>query len=221
MHPMKGKSKNDHNAKLRKMTRDYGSASGPANNKLAPTNMMKGEGPEEAAEFGADSNGMPGNRADRVMRGGISNPIATLKRGGSVKARAHGGRLKKGATNVTVVVAPQSGAPAGANPAMPMPPPMGAAPPPKPPMGPAGLPPGAAGLPMAPGAPGGLPPGLIPPRAAGGAVNKSLDAQGLKRDAVKSDGGKIRKIGMTAGAVTGEGRLEKAAAQRKLSPQAV
>lgn len=104
--------------------------------------------------------------------------------------------------------------------------------PPKPPMGagPMGMPPGAAGLPMAPGAPGGLPPGIVPPRARGGAVHKdeaqdkdliakTLKAEGLVRE--RASGGRMPH--MTAGAATGEGRLEKIGKHGKNAgrPQAV
>lgn len=217
MHPMKRQTEDAINAKMRKMTEGYGSASGPANNKLAPTNREKMEGPEPAIGFGSES-GTPRPRADRASR--LSNPIPTLATGGSVK-RASGGRAKKkGATNVNVIVAPQGG---GAPPPMPPPvlagPPPGAPPmPPKPPMGagPMGMPPGAAGLPMAPGAPGGLPPGIVPPRASGGAVHKdeaqdkalierTLKNEGLVRERARGGG----MPHMTAGAATGEGRLEK------------
>lgn len=223
------------NAKMRRMTMDYGSASGPANNKLAPTNRLKQEGPEEASGFGAEA-GVPRPRADRASR--ITNPVATYAKGGAV-ARATGGRTKKGkgATNVNVIVAPQGG---GAAPPMPMPPPVLAGPPPgappmppKPPMGAGpmgGLPPGAAGLPMAPGAPGGMPPGLVPPRKRGGRVHadesqdkaliqKTLKDEGLVRE--RARGGRMPH--MTAGAATGEGRLEKIGKHGKNAgrPQAV
>lgn len=230
-HPMRSDVKDSINAKMRKMTRDYGSASGPANNKLATTNRLKGEGPEEASGFGAEA-GVPRPRADRASR--LSNPVATYAKGGAV-ARATGGRTKKGkgATNVNVIIAPQGGAPTPP----PMPPilaggpPPGAPPmPPKPPMGagPMGMPPGAAGLPMSPGAPGGMPPGIVPPRAAGGRIGrakggavhedeaqdkalieKTLKDEGLVRE--RASGGRLpnQKHHMTAGAATGVGRLEK------------
>jgi hypothetical protein len=219
-HPMNRDVKDAINAKMRKMTDGYGSASGPANNKLAPTNRMKGEGPESASEFGAES-GMSRPRADRASR--LSNPIPTLATGGAI-ARARGGRAKKGATNVNVIVAPQGGgAPPMPPPALTGPPPGAGLPPmpPKPPMGagPMGMPPGAAGLPMAPGAPGGVPPGIVPPRASGGAVEKTLKDEGLVRE--RASGGRMPH--MTAGAATGEGRLEKIGKHGKDAgrPQAV
>lgn len=222
-HPMKRESMDGINAKMRRMTMDYGSASGPKNNRLAPTNALKEEGPEEASGFGAEA-GVPRPRGDRASR--LANPVATYAKGGAVQ-RARGGRAKKkGATNVNVIVAPQGG---GGAPPMPMPPPAMAGPPPggppmppKPPMGagPMGMPPGAAGLPMAPGAPGGLPPGIVPPRKRGGRVHedaaqdkalieKTLKDEGLVRE--RASGGRLpnQKHHMTAGAVTGEGRLEK------------
>lgn len=220
-HPMRSDVKDAINAKMRKMTMGYGSASGPKNNKLAPTNALKGEGPEEASGFGAEA-GVPRPRADRASR--LSNPVATYAKGGAV-ARATGGRTKKGkgATNVNVIIAPQGG---GDKPPMPMPPPALAGPPPgappmppKPPMGAGpmgGMPPGAAGLPMAPGAPGGMPPGLVPPRKRGGRVHedaaqdkalieKTLKDEGLVRE--RAAGGRMPH--MTAGAASGDGRLEK------------
>jgi hypothetical protein len=139
--------------------------------------------------------------------------------------RARGGRTHgkgKGATHVNVMIAPQGGgAPGGAPPAVPPQlaaalagahPPMGG-PPPGPPPGPPMPPPGA-------GAPPGMPPGGPPPmmpRARGGKVmgdhpdasqdkdliQKTLREEGLIR---KAKGGGVH---MTAGAVTGKGRLEK------------
>jgi hypothetical protein len=139
---------------------------------------------------------------------------------GGVIRRARGGRTKhhgKGATHVNVVVAPQGGAPGGMPPA---PPPQLAGLVPKPPMGAppmAGPPPG--GPPMMPPPGAGGPPGGPPPmmRAKGGSVhtphgdeaedkaliNKTLKEEGLIR---RAKGGGVH---MTAGAITGEGRLEK------------
>jgi hypothetical protein len=134
---------------------------------------------------------------------------------GGVIARARGGRAKhgKGATHVNVIVAPQgSASPAGAGPSPQLAalagahPPMGGPPPGGPPM----PPPGIGGPP-----PGGPPPMI--PRKRGGKVmgghpdaaqdkeliEKTLKEEGLVR---KARGGGIH---MTAGAITGEGRLEK------------
>ena len=160
--------------------------------------------------------------------------------------RARGGRTKHGkGTHVNVIVAPQGGgAGAGAGappPVLPMPPPMAGGPPGMPP----GMPPkplmGAApppGLPMAPGAPGGMPPGIMPPRARGGRVHadeaqdKDLIQRTLKNEGlIRSDkeepvgvgrakGGRINSIhDMTAGSLSGEGRLQKAELQSKHRPK--
>lgn len=144
--------------------------------------------------------------------------------GGGVIARARGGRAAKGkhGTHVNVIVAPQGagGPPPGAGPSPQLAalaagahPPMGG--PPMPPPGAGGPPPGGPPM-MPPGGPGGPPPGP-PMRARGGKVmgghpdasqdkeliQKTLREEGLVR---KAKGGGIH---MTAGAVTGEGRLEK------------
>lgn len=114
-------------------------------------------------------------------------PVEGKKSGGRLDKYARGGRAKsksKGGhhTKINIMVAPKGPHPAdGAAPAAP---PLGASPPP----GAAGLPPG---LGAGPGGPPMPPPGM------------------MKR------GGKVKfarggKIGMTAGAETGEGRLQKA-----------
>jgi hypothetical protein len=136
------------------------------------------------------------------------------KAAGGVIARARGGRAnKKGSTHVNVVVAPQGG-PQASPPAIP---PQLAGAMPKPPMAPPAPP--AGGPPMMPPGAGGPPPGAppMPMRAKGGKVmgdhpdaaqdkdliEKTLREEGLVR---KARGGGIT---MTAGAITGLGRLEK------------
>jgi hypothetical protein len=134
---------------------------------------------------------------------------------GGVIARARGGRAKHG-THVNVIVAPQgAGAPPpGAGPSPQLAalaagahPPMGG-PPMPPPGGPAG---GPGGPPMMP------PPGAPPMRARGGKVmgghpdasqDKDLIHETLKEEGLvrKAKGGGVT---MTAGAITGNGRLEK------------
>lgn len=120
-HPMSKSASAGHNAKLERMTRDYGSASGPANNKLAPTNQYKGEGPEEVPSFGADSS-MAKARGDRpARRTTTANPVATLKTGGKVHKRAWGGMVPTGMMNPAQMqrapgvmgIAPQGPAPTG------------------------------------------------------------------------------------------------------------
>lgn len=113
---------------------------------------------------------------------------------------ARGGRTKhKPSHQVNIaIVAPHGGrqADAGATPGGP-PPPLGALP--RPPVGgpPGGLPPG-----LPPGGPPGLPPGMKPP----GMMKRGGKVKGFAR------GG---KLGMTAGADTGKGRLQKVRAQKR------
>lgn len=226
--PFKKEASEGHNAKLRRMTRHYGAAD-PAMNKASPDARLKQEGSEDAVEFGADSSAATA-RGDRPARRSIAaNPVATYRKGGAVKARARGGRLNKNkGTHVNVIVAPQGGGqqpvgpanPAlglGANPALPG----GAAKPPMPagpmPGGPMGATPA-----LLAGAPGGMAPGMMPPRKRGGRVNVELKEEGLERSkkAVhpglegRASGGAVKRLPsqrhhMTAGAVSGEGRLEK------------
>ena len=173
------------------------------------------------------------HRAD----GGDVSSIETANRDQAMATpgRARGGRMKhgKGQTHVNVIVAPQGAGAAGAG-AMPppvipvggppgMPPGAGAAPqmpmpPPRPPMGGAMPPPGLMG---AAGAPGGLPPGIMPPRAKGGRVKHSDEAEDRalfkkmfkesekKEGKERARGGRLTHHEMTAGAATGVGRLEK------------
>lgn len=149
---------------------------------------------------------------------------AASKSTGGVIARARGGRAKhgKGATHVNVIVGQPGagGPPPGAMPPTgPSPqlaallagahPPMGGPPPGAPPM----PPPGAGGP---PGMPPGAPPPMMPRKKGGrvmgdhpdasqdkALIQKTLREEGLVR---KAKGGGVH---MTAGAVTGEGRLEK------------
>ena len=97
-----------------------------------------------------------------------------------------------------------------------MPPPMVPPAPPRPPMaGPMGGAPGAGAGPMLAGAPGGIPPGIMPPRKRGGKVSHPDEAEDramiknmIKPSALKrAHGGKVHH--MTAGAGSGDGRLEK------------
>lgn len=240
-HPHKSGGVDAHNAKLRRMTRNYGSASGPDNNRLAAVENLKGNGPEAHVGFGADYDAVS-SRSDKPARKSVAtNPVATYARGGCVKpvavaTRARGGGLKhkgKGSTHVNVIVAPQGGTPAGA--AGPMDPrlaQMAAAAAPKPPMPPAGGPPGAP--PMG-GAPGGAPPMM---RKRGGKVHsdeaqdrvlihKVLKSEGLERRAKggKVEGGPIGHVPdtsyMRAGADSGVGRLQKSKDAPKPTPKAV
>lgn len=223
-HPHLKKSRDGHNAKLRRMTSGYGSADNPTGNIPAPLNVA--EGPQKAVSFPAEPDGDEGMpRAGRMKRGGP----ACRAMGGSVISRAEGGRTKGkggGKTNVNIIIAPQAGQGAGAGtppPVIPTGPGAGALPP-HPPMGgpPPGMPPGGP-------PPGAMPPPGMMPRARGGRVHadaaedrdlikKTLKDEGLIR---RASGGKVH---MTAGAATGEGRLEKIkayGAKSHMKPQAV
>lgn len=185
-HPHRKEAVDGHAAKLHKLTRDYGSASGAANNIAAPSERYKQEGPEDSIGFGANSDRPPPSATKPSRDQLVANPVATLRKGGRVDCRKHGGRTKKGKgnTHVNIMIGQHPGT--GPNP---VPPQMPGAPPPgmmpKPPMpppgpppgGPPGMPPGMppGGPPMAAGAPGGIPPGLMPPRASGGKVNRPLN----------------------------------------------
>lgn len=240
-HPNKAEGVRGHNDKLKRYTRDYGDAD-PAMKKLAPVNKLKQEGPEEDVGFGADSSA-PKARGDRPARKtSAANPVSTYNRGGGVRekaaggsviARARGGRTRKPTTNVTIVVAPQqpqqqSQTPPPLNPALasalasgP-----GALPPGAPPSPPAGPPPGLAGagpMGLPPGArpPGAMPPGLMPGRKRGGKVEHSDEREdkALVKQLVKPSALKGRARGgivhMTAGSESGPGRLEKTAARAR------
>lgn len=238
-----------HNAKLRRMTRHYGDAD-PAMKRNAPVDRMMTEGPEEAPEYGADA-AAPNARADRpARRTTAANPMSTYAKGGAVKGRAMGGRMKKGKTNININVMPgpggaqgQNGLPPpvltpGGNPAIPP----ASAPPPMPLMAggaPGMMPPGGVpGAPMMP--PGAMPPGMMPPRKRGGriehkdeAADKKLVKAMVKGSSLKrATGGAVQnlqlkgnKVHMDDGAVSGPGRLEKTAARARNAkhetPQAV
>lgn len=231
-HPMKQDAGNSSTAKFKSLTRHYGAAN-PKMNKAAGVTAQFQEGPQEAQGFGVEGNAMPQRNDKASRRAANANPVAAYKSGGRVANRARGGAMKgkKGATHVTVVVAPQGQQqPIQPNPALAaagVPP----SPPPKPPMMPpgVGMPGAMAGAPMMgagmpPGAmmpPGAVPPGAIPPRKRGGSVKHSDEAEdkALVREMVKPGALKGRaaggKVGLTAGADSGEGRLEKTHARAK------
>lgn len=224
-HPLKADSESAHSSKLHRMTRHYGAA-GP-NNIKSPQEYLKGNGGEQHVGYGADSE-MASARSDRpARRSAAANPLPTYARGGKVK----------GATNVNIIVAPQSpqqpGPGAGPSPqlaalaqkAMGAPPP-GAMPP-------LGAPPM-----MSPGAGPGGPPMM--PRARGGKVKHSDEAEDKKlfhkmmaeheqREAKmeraaskgRATGGRVPDLSsMDAGSMSGEGRLEKIKIQKRNLPKA-
>ena len=126
---------------------------------------------------------------------GNENAALKFKKGGRA-ARATGGNVGKGKTNINIVIAPQT----AEKPQMPVP--VAGPPPmlPKPPMPPMGAPPMGAGP---SGAPGGMP--QLPPHMAGGPgpMPPGMPPMPMPR---KSGG---RAIKMENGAGSGEGRLEK------------
>jgi hypothetical protein len=197
-HPHRKEAADGHNAKLKRMTEDYGLASGPANNLSAPPNALKPEGDEKPIGFGTDSTA-PRGRFDRAGRNSpVATPVSTLKHGGhakhkrraaggkvevtgegpagrydtqgSVLNRARGGRKGhgKGAT-VNVLVAPQHGAGGpGGPPVVPVPPVAGGMPPVVA-VRPPGPPMGAGPMPGGPIVPPGpVLPGPVAPGAPGG-----------------------------------------------------
>jgi hypothetical protein len=233
MHPNKAEGIRGHNAKLRRMTRHYGEAN-PSMHKQARVNYPKGDGPEEAVGYGADS-AAANARADRpARRAAPGNATATYRKGGRVKNRAMGGpavakpaKKGKGKTNISINITPPSaptgvsGLPMGANPAVP---PM---PPPRPPVPMGGMPPGmppGAGMPppgMA-GAPGPLgqlalqqKAASLLPRKRGGRVHadeaqdETLIKRMVKSKALRRAKGGPVKVGLKGGAMSGEGRIER------------
>jgi hypothetical protein len=205
-HPHGKEARDGASAKLHRLTRNYGAAS--KDNVPGESNRLKMNGPEADIGFGADVSN-PRVRNDRIARRPMKSNPPKHRDGGSVLARAKGGRAGKGKghTHVNVIVAPQAGGGGGGPPPMPPAggPPM---PPPRPPMGagaPPGMPPGMPppgamppamppGMPppgLPPGAmppPGGMPPGL-PVRKRGGRVHgDAKEDRGLIKKVLKEEG---------------------------------
>lgn len=93
-HPNKAEGIRGHNAKLKRMTRDYGAAS-PAMSREARVNFPKYDGAEEDPGFGSDSAGAT-PRSDRpAARAAPGNAVATLKHGGRANAKAKTRRYRQ------------------------------------------------------------------------------------------------------------------------------
>lgn len=148
-----------------------------------------------------------GGRTHKAAGGSLSSgDIDGMRPKGDRIPRKHGGKAKKGKTNIIIGI--HAG---GAHEAPPMPPqgamPHPAAPPPPPQMPPQGGPPMGAGAP-----PGMMPPGMPPmPRKSGGKVvgAKYPDASIAKAERVKSD------KGIPGGGAGGLGRLAKRSIAQK------
>jgi len=166
--------------------------------------------------------------ADAAQDKALIKKVVGHERGGEVKAegRAQGGRLDKRArggglkkhgkghhTHINIMVAPKGG---GAD--VPPPPGAGGLPPPPmgaPPMVPKGPMPPPPGGPMGAGPPG-MPPGMPPPGGMkrGGKTYSGISSKANIDHWAKRTGGNTRyekggKVPMTAGADSGEGRLQK------------
>jgi len=183
--------------------------------------ILKGGGHKRGGAAHADA------AADRkLFRSMIADQadqgVPGAKRGGRF---ARGGRTKanKGGqhTNIAVVVPhgrPAAGSQAGGPPSLPPPPPQGGGPP--------ALPPPGLGGPGGPPLPPGGPPGLKPPgmmkrggkvkRQDGGSVGDA-SAGNLKKWADRASANSYARGGRLpdAGALSGEGRLEKAALHKR------
>lgn len=184
----------------------------------------------EKAEARADGGAV--DRAKQYVKStrGAAGTVEDVERatpgrafGGGVISRARGGKTPKAPTTINIVVSPQK--PAEANPALPpsgigpVPPPAPGGPPPMGGPGAGGPPPG---MPMPPGGmpPGGVPPGLMAAmggRKRGGRVHADAkeDAAEIRSMVKPSALKRARGGGMTAGAESGPGRLQKTAVRAR------